>query len=97
LEKNKAMNRTFTILTIFTFLLAACNAERNAGPAGPGGWLQGDEQEKFNTVARQLRGFDMAMLETGYRYTELYFTKAGQKLQKESEKEKGQCPLLEGA
>jgi hypothetical protein len=29
--------------------------------------------DKFNTVAKQLRGFDMAMVETGYRYNELYW------------------------
>ena len=28
---------------------------------------------RFQTVARQLRGFDMAMVETGYRYNELYW------------------------
>lgn len=36
-------------------------------------WLRGTTDEKFHTVARQLRGFDMAMVETGHRYTELYW------------------------
>lgn len=49
------------------------NTENHEAPAGPGGWLQGDTQEKFHTLAEQLRGFDVAMVETGYRYIELYW------------------------
>jgi hypothetical protein len=30
--------------------------------------------EKFALVSKQLRGFDVAMVETGYRHTELYWT-----------------------
>jgi hypothetical protein len=40
---------------------------------GEGGWLAGTTDEKFEVVAAQLRGFDMAMVETGYRYNELYW------------------------
>lgn len=36
-------------------------------------WLKGSVDERFHTVARHLRGFDMAMVETGHRYTELYW------------------------
>jgi len=36
----------------------------------------GTEQEKINTIEKQFRGFDNAMVETGYRYQELYW--AGQ-------------------
>jgi len=43
---------------------------------GKDGWLKGDNSEKFDLIASQLRGFDMAMIETGYRYQELYW--AGQ-------------------
>ena len=49
---------------------AAPRAESTA--SGEGGWLAGTVDQKFDTVAKQLRGFDMAMVETGYRYTELY-------------------------
>jgi hypothetical protein len=44
----------------------------------PGGaaWLAGSTDERFVQVARHLRGFDLAMVETGYRYNELYW--AGQ-------------------
>jgi hypothetical protein len=53
---------------------AACTqAPREASAVGEGGWLAGTVDEKFGTVAKQLRGFDMAMAETGYRYTELYW------------------------
>ncbi len=45
-------------------------------PIGKDGWLTGNEQEKFETITNHLRGFDMAMVETGYRYQELYW--AGQ-------------------
>lgn len=50
---------------------AAPPAESTA--SGEGGWLAGTVGQKFDTVAKQLRGFDMAMVETGYRYTELYW------------------------
>lgn len=37
-------------------------------------WLvQGSSDERFVKIASQLRGFDMAMVETGYRYGELYW------------------------
>jgi hypothetical protein len=42
------------------------------GPKPPAtAWLAGSDEERFDRVARQLRGFDMAMMEVGYRYTEL--------------------------
>jgi hypothetical protein len=46
-----------------------------ARPGGQG-WLQGSVDERFALVARHLRGFDMAMVEVGYRHVELYW--AGQ-------------------
>lgn len=60
-------------------LAAACAQPPAAAPVaaetavGEGGWLAGTPDEKFETVAKQLRGFDMAMVETGYRYNELYW------------------------
>lgn len=41
-----------------------------------GSWITGTEQEQINSIEKQFRGFDMAMVETGYRYQELYW--AGQ-------------------
>ena len=61
--------------------VAACRQPPEATTAAPptvsasdeAGWLAGTMDQKFETVAKQLRGFDMAMVETGYRYTELYW------------------------
>lgn len=39
-------------------------------------WLTGDSDHKLGQLAKHHRGFDMAMVETGYRYSELFF--AGQ-------------------
>lgn len=69
------------LVGLLFFGVAACTqrptATTEAPPAvvasGEGGWLAGTVDQKFDTVAKQLRGFDMAMVETGYRYTELYW------------------------
>lgn len=60
---------------IIIMLIHSCQVTADS-PAGKDGWLAGNVQEKFETVASQFRGFDMAMVETGYRYQELYW--AGQ-------------------
>jgi hypothetical protein len=39
-------------------------------------WLRGSVDERFAQVAKHLRGFDMAMVETGHRYGELYLNVA---------------------
>ncbi|MBI2968729.1 MAG: hypothetical protein HYY40_13090 [Bacteroidetes bacterium] len=41
-----------------------------------GDWITGTDEEKLKTIERQFRGLDIAMIETGYRYQELYW--AGQ-------------------
>jgi hypothetical protein len=55
-------------------------AAQPAGTARPDEgteWLlSGTADERFSRVAKHLRGFDVAMAETGYRYGELYW--AGQ-------------------
>ena len=53
--------------------ITACTRPAAPTASGEGGWLAGTVDEKFNTVAKQLRGFDMAMVETAYRYTELHW------------------------
>jgi hypothetical protein len=53
--------------------VTACSRPAPATASGEGGWLAGTVDQKFDTVAKQLRGFDMAMAETGYRYNELYW------------------------
>lgn len=61
-----------TVIITFSLLLAitACQSSK---PVGRDGWLKGTTNEKLETVSRQLRGLDMAMVETGYRYQELYW------------------------
>jgi hypothetical protein len=62
------------VLTVLLgVLLPACSQPPAATAVGEAGWLAGTADEKFTTVAAQLRGFDMAMVETGYRYNELYW------------------------
>src|SRR3990172_1626023 len=78
---NDRRRRRFVALGLLVFGVAACTqppAATTAAPpaataSGEGGWLAGTVDEKFDTVAKQLRGFDMAMVETGYRYTEFHW------------------------
>ena len=60
------------IIVVFLFVAIAC---QNAGdlPAGSDGWLTGDVQQKFETVAEHLGGFGRAMWEVDYRFHELYW------------------------
>ena len=60
---------------ILTFVLCACNRESAPSPA-QGKWITGTEQQQIKTIEKQFRGFDNAMVETGYRYGELFW--AGQ-------------------
>ncbi len=39
-------------------------------------WLQGTQEQRWEKTARHFRGLDQAMIEIGYRYSELYW--AGQ-------------------
>jgi len=49
----------------------------SAAPSEGAAWLRtGTTDDRFARVAEHLRGFDVAMVETGYRYGELYW--AGQ-------------------
>jgi cytochrome c556 len=57
-------------------LLAVCGgcAQSDApAPSAREDWLTGTEEQRFQLVSKHLRGFDVAMVETGYRYTELYW------------------------
>jgi hypothetical protein len=64
-------------------LVSACDREAPppsqatpSSPAGHGGsedWLRDTVDERFALVSKHLRGFDMAMVEVGHRYTELYW------------------------
>ena len=61
--------RGFSVLLLVT--ITSCG--RNAEPEYKTAWLQGSADDRFELVAKHLRGFDMAMVETGYRYGELYW------------------------
>lgn len=51
-------------------MLISCKQEQQS-PQGT--WITGDEQEKLNHIERMFRGFDVTMVEVGYRYNELYW------------------------
>lgn len=70
----RSSTRWILVLTVLLGSAIACTQPPPAATAvGEGGWLAGTVDEKFGMVATQLRGFDMAMVETGYRYNELYW------------------------
>lgn len=68
--------RRSVITCVVAALLVGCHdepARPGEVPAGAEWLLNGSQDERFVRVARHLRGFDMAMVETGYRYSELYW------------------------
>lgn len=69
----KAALSIFVIATLAT----SCERKTEAKPepvtaVGKDGWLHGTTDEKFDTVAKHLRGNDVVMWEIGYRHAELY-------------------------
>jgi hypothetical protein len=67
------MKKSITTIVITSFLVfQSCNKEKTI----QGDWIKGTELEKLKTIEKQFRGFDNTMVETGYRYKELYW--AGQ-------------------
>lgn len=67
-------NASKNLFFLVGFLAFACND--NPSDTAQGSWIKGSEGEKINKIEKQFRGFDQAMVETGYRYQELYW--AGQ-------------------
>lgn len=63
-------------ICIVSVMLLSCTGNEKSNTSDTGSWIKGSEEEKFKAIEKQFRGFDMAMVETGYRYTELYW--AGQ-------------------
>jgi len=71
--KRQKMKQIFIL--ILTLGLFACN-QHSEKETAQGVWIKGTEKEKIKTIEKQFRGFDNAMVETGYRYQELFW--AGQ-------------------
>ncbi len=58
---------------IIPFLLLLISCGRTEETIVSGQWIKGNAQQQINLIEKQFRGFDMAMVETGYRYQELYW------------------------
>ena len=71
--KRQKMKQTYILILIL--VLFACNQKADKETA-QGEWIKGTEKEQIKTIEKQFRGFDNVMVETGYRYQELYW--AGQ-------------------
>lgn len=67
------MKKTFILILTLGFF--ACNQPTKKENV-QGDWIKGTETEQIKTIEKQFRGFDNTMVETGYRYQELYW--AGQ-------------------
>lgn len=63
------------VVTIWIITLMGCKEQKNNYPV-QGKWIKGTNEEQIKIIENQFRGFDNAMIETGYRYQELYW--AGQ-------------------
>ena len=53
------------VILLFGFLFLGCNQNTKTAQ---GEWIRGTENEQIKTIEKQFRGFDNAMVETGYRY-----------------------------
>ncbi len=62
------MNLRNIVISDFIILFIGCENKNEKLS-----WLSSDQDSAFVQIERQFRGFDMAMKEVGYRYTELYF------------------------
>ncbi len=64
----KRLHHYFAVPLLMSSLSPGCGASE------PGdGWLTGETEKRFEMIERQLRGLDVAMVEVGYRFGELYF------------------------
>src|SRR3989338_10484213 len=61
------------LLPVFVSLDAEQTTAASKMSSGPS-WLTGDTEHKLEQLANHHRCFDMAMVETNYRYTELFFS-----------------------
>ncbi len=73
--KRRVYNLLSSVFLLSVFL-GSCQKDNLVAPPAQGDWIKGSEGKKLKTIEKQFRGFDMAMVETGYRYQTLYW--AGQ-------------------
>lgn len=77
--RSKSKQKTVYTLFVFFIILSAtsflsCTKKSGENESkGEANWLTGDDDQKFDMIANQLRGFDVAMAEVGYRYQEIYW------------------------
>ena len=69
------MGRQVACLAFAMWVCGTAVACRHEAPTN-GTWIRGDSGVRWTTVARHLRGLDVAMVEIGYRYQELYWAGA---------------------
>ncbi|HIP49391.1 MAG TPA: hypothetical protein EYG92_10575 [Lutibacter sp.] len=58
------------LVYILLFLLSFYSCQQNTTQ---GKWIKGSQKEQLEIIEWQFRGFDKAMVETDYRYQELYW------------------------
>jgi hypothetical protein len=75
LGNDKSTTMKLLSVLFITILIFSCNQKPEKEP-GSGNWIKGTEAEQIRIIEKQFRGFDNAMVETGYRYQELFW--AGQ-------------------
>ena len=63
----------FFLPAAFTLACDRQDAPQAGSAPDSQGWLRGSVDERFVLVSKHLRGFDVAMVEVGYRYGELYW------------------------
>jgi hypothetical protein len=73
--RSRARARRGTASTIAAWLLCglACGCGGDSPVPAEASWIADDPEAQRAQLERHLRGFDVAMLETGHRYIELYW------------------------
>jgi hypothetical protein len=66
----RMIKKPFILVVLFTII--SCNQQSYKNPV-QGEWIKGTEEEKIKIIEKQFRGFDNTMVETGYRFQELYW------------------------
>ena len=67
----RTINMTFKSIAFTATIIQSCKQADN--DVAQGSWIKGTEEEKIKIIEKQFRGFDNAMVETDYRYQELYW------------------------